>query len=94
MEVLSASGAPLLKVSDDTGSDTTPLNVFGVPTFAPIQDTRKYFDYHHTAADTLDKVDRQELRENAAVVAVLAYALANMDATFTHTPKPVPDWMK
>ena len=47
------------------------------------QDGTDYFDYHHTAADTLDKIVPQELAENAAVVAVTAYALANLE-------KPLP----
>jgi len=51
----------------------------GVPAFSPIQDSRFYFNYHHTAADTLDKIVPKELAENSAVVAVLAYALANME---------------
>ncbi|MEW6284297.1 MAG: hypothetical protein AB1758_37125, partial [Candidatus Eremiobacterota bacterium] len=45
-----------------------------VPGFYPIQDD-PYCDYHHTAADTLDKLDPATLRENCAVMAVLAYAL-------------------
>jgi hypothetical protein len=40
------------------------------------QDSRFYFNYHHTAADTFDRIDPRELNENAAVMAVLAYALA------------------
>jgi Zn-dependent M28 family amino/carboxypeptidase len=48
-----------------------------VPSFAPVQDSRYYFNYHHTAADTFDKVDPHHLNENAAVMAVLAYALAD-----------------
>jgi carboxypeptidase Q len=43
----------------------------------PAQDSRFYFNYHHTAADTFDKVDARELNENAAVMTVLAYALAD-----------------
>ena len=39
------------------------------PGIGIIQDGRKYFDYHHSAADTLDKVDPQELRENVAAMA-------------------------
>ena len=53
----------------------------GVPGIGIIQDGRKYFDYHHTAADTLDKVDPQELSENAAAMAVMGYALAAMPDT-------------
>jgi carboxypeptidase Q len=49
----------------------------GVPGFTPTQDSRFYFNYHHTAADTFDKVDPRHLGENAAVMAVTAYALAD-----------------
>ena len=93
-DVLAMSGAGMVRSSDDTGADIIPLSVAGVPTFSPIQDQRKYFDYHHSAADTLDKIDPRELRENAAVVAVLAYALATMDGTLPRKPLPVPDWLK
>jgi carboxypeptidase Q len=55
------------------------LEKAGVPAFSPIQDNRFYFNYHHTAADTLDKIVPKELAENSAVVAVVAYALANME---------------
>ena len=60
------------------GADIAPISDAGVPTFGVMQDGRKYFDYHHSAADTLDKVVPAELRENAAAMAVLAYALTNM----------------
>ncbi|MGC2112415.1 MAG: M20/M25/M40 family metallo-hydrolase [Candidatus Korobacteraceae bacterium] len=92
--VLQTSGAGILRSSEDTGADIIPLRVAGVPTFSPLQDARRYFDYHHTAADTLDKIDPRELRENAAVVAVLAYALANMQTDLPRKPQPVPDWLK
>lgn len=78
-EVLSASGAGLLELTDFTGADIQHLADQHVPTFAPIQDSRTYFDYHHTAADTLDKVKPAQLTENAAVMAVTAYALANLE---------------
>jgi hypothetical protein len=48
-----------------------------------LQDGRTYFDYHHTAADTLDKIVPLELRENATAMAVMGYALAAM-------PDPLP----
>lgn len=93
-KVLQSSGAGIVQASDDTGMDITPLNIYGVPTFAPIQDARKYFYWHHTAADTLDKIDPQELRENGAIMAVLGYALANMDGELPRKAKPVPEWMQ
>jgi carboxypeptidase Q len=70
-------GAGVLTPSPEAGEDISGINALGVPGFAPIQDGRYYFNYHHTAADTFDKVDAHELNENAAVVTVLAYALAD-----------------
>jgi hypothetical protein len=51
----------------------------GVPALSPIQDSRFYFNYHHSAADTLDKIDPKQLAETTAIVAVAAYALANSE---------------
>lgn len=62
------------------GADISPLCKAGVPGFAPRQDNRSYFMYHHTAADTFDKVNPQFLAENTALVATLLWALANGDA--------------
>jgi hypothetical protein len=81
--ILRKSGASILNLAEHPGADITPLTKLGVPGFSPIQDNRTYFNYHHTAADTLDKIVPQELAENAAVVAVTAYALANLE-------KPLP----
>jgi carboxypeptidase Q len=77
-QVLQSIGATILQTAEDTETDIGPLLALGVPCFGPIQDERFYFNYHHTAADTLDKVVPRELQENAAVVAVLAYSLADL----------------
>ena len=77
--LLQESGAGSLNLVEHCGADIEPLEKAGVPAFSPIQDNRFYFNYHHTAADTLDKIVPKELAENSAVVAVLAYALANME---------------
>jgi len=61
------------------GADIGPLTQRGVPSFAPYFDTRTYFNYHHTAADTFDKVEPKALAESGSVMAVLAYALANLE---------------
>ncbi len=84
LDVLLPVGSTLVRPTTvSPGSDIEPLVDAGVPGLGIIQDGRKYFDYHHTAADTLDKVDPQELRENAAAMAVMGYALAAM-------PDPLP----
>jgi Zn-dependent M28 family amino/carboxypeptidase len=78
-DILRPVGATVFRSSEySPGSDIDPLVEGGVPGIGIMADGRKYFDYHHTAADTLDKVDPQELRENAAAMAVMAYALAAM----------------
>jgi hypothetical protein len=77
--ILQESGAGMLNLVEHCGADIEPLEKAGVPAFSPIQDSRFYFDYHHTAADTLDKIVPKELAENSVVVAVVAYALANIE---------------
>jgi carboxypeptidase Q len=77
--ILQESGAGMLNLVEHCGADIEPLEKVGVPSFSPIQDSRFYFNYHHTAADTLDKIAPKELAENSAVVAVAAYALSNME---------------
>ena len=77
--ILQESGAGMLNFVEHCGADIEPLEKADVPAFSPIQDGRFYFNYHHTAADTLDKIVPKELAENSAVVAVVTYALANME---------------
>ena len=79
-EVLKPVGANLVRLTSySPGSDISPLAQAGVPAFGIIQDGRTYFNYHHTAADTLDKVNPVTLRENAAAAVVMGYALAEME---------------
>ncbi|MGA9393121.1 MAG: M20/M25/M40 family metallo-hydrolase [Candidatus Sulfotelmatobacter sp.] len=76
---LQSIGATVLQPSTyPPGADIAGMSEAGVPAFGVMQDGRTYFNYHHSAADTLDKVVPTELRENAAAMAVLASALANM----------------
>lgn len=63
--------------SKHTGADTSPLVDSGVPGFGLVPDPRHYFDYHHSAADTLDKIDPKALTQNTAALAGLAWVLAN-----------------
>lgn len=79
LEVLESVGSTaLLPSSFAPGADIAEMSDAGVPALGILQDGRTYFHYHHTAADTLDKVVPSELRENAAVMAVMGYALASM----------------
>jgi Zn-dependent M28 family amino/carboxypeptidase len=77
--VLMSVGATVMQASSyPPGADIAAMSDAGVPAFGVMQDGRTYFNYHHSAADTLDKIVPAELRENAAAMAVLAYALTNM----------------
>jgi carboxypeptidase Q len=86
---LAPIGAALLSTDSDVGEDINSVVGQGVPGFAPTQDSRYYFNYHHTAADTFDKVNPRHLGENAAVMAVLAYALADSSSPAPRAP-PAP----
>ena len=61
------------------GTDIEPLTTDGVPGLSPRTVEEHYFDWHHTDADTLDKVDPVEFRKNAAMLSVVTYVLADMD---------------
>jgi Zn-dependent M28 family amino/carboxypeptidase len=76
--VLAPIGATLVENTGDAPADVKPMAAHGVPVFGLTQDERTYFSFHHTAADTLDKINPHELAENAAVMAVLGFALADM----------------
>jgi hypothetical protein len=66
------------KVGDGHGgSDIGPMEPAGVPQVGLDVDNRTYFDIHHTEADTLDKVDPQQLADDVVAVAVLAYIAAD-----------------
>jgi carboxypeptidase Q len=60
------------------GSDIAPLLKDGVPGLGERTVGTHYFDWHHTEADTLDKVDVQDFRKNMASLAVMSYVLADM----------------
>lgn len=73
-----------------SGADLIPMiksaGVLGVGHWVEGQ---HYFDLHHTEADTIDKVDPQELADNVATVAVFAYIAAEMEERFGGEP-PAP----
>ena len=76
--------------SDDQpggGPDLYPLIAAGVPTSRLHQDGRDYFDLHHTADDTVDKLDAASLDQNVAAFAVFAWLVADSDVTFRAEPE-------
>ncbi len=67
------------EVSDNGhGTDIGPLMLEGVPGLGFETIGEHYFDWHHTDADTLDKVDPQHFRRAVGMLAVMGYVLADM----------------
>ncbi|EJL21992.1 putative aminopeptidase [Caulobacter sp. AP07] len=64
------------------GADIGGLEESGVPVVALNQDASRYFDYHHTMDDTLNKVRPDELAQNVAAWASFLYLVADSDIDF------------
>jgi Zn-dependent M28 family amino/carboxypeptidase len=64
------------------GADIAPLAGAGVPVFGLSQDGTRYFDLHHTADDTLDKIDPAQLSQNVAAWAGLVWLIADSEVDF------------
>ena len=71
------------------GVDIGPLARAGVPVFTLAQDGTRYFDLHHTANDTLDKIDPEQLSQNVAAWAGLIWLIADSDVDF-RAMRPAP----
>ncbi|MCH7613831.1 MAG: M20/M25/M40 family metallo-hydrolase [Candidatus Marinimicrobia bacterium] len=61
------------------GADIGPIMKEGVPGMGLKVDGSKYFWYHHTHADAMDKLDKNEFNRCVATLAVMAYVVADMD---------------
>lgn len=70
------------QVETEGGVDVGPLGPLGVPFFGLAQDGTRYFDLHHTANDTLDKIDPAQLSQNVAAWAGLVWLIADSDVDF------------
>ncbi|WP_333819090.1 M20/M25/M40 family metallo-hydrolase [Ohtaekwangia sp.] len=57
------------------GADIGPLQAQGVPIIGFLPDSQRYFDYHHTREDTIDKVSKRELELGTAAMASLIYLI-------------------
>jgi carboxypeptidase Q len=77
--------APLLRPLDageiriaGSGADVSPMVENGVLGLGVQHDTTKYWEIHHTQADTFDKIVPEDLARNVAVMAIMTYVLADM----------------
>ena len=83
-ERLQAIGALLTPITANQithnggGSDIEALMEAGVPGLGEISSGAHYFDWHHSEADTFDKINPQDFRESVAAMAVMTFVLADM----------------
>jgi Zn-dependent M28 family amino/carboxypeptidase len=73
--------------SAEPGADVTPLLELGVPILDLRQDGTRYFDIHHSANDTIDKIDPGVIAQAAAAYATAAWAAAETDGDFGRVPE-------
>lgn len=78
-----AALAPLGVIPADNesngSSDVEPLSEAGVPAATLMLDGADYFDLHHTADDTLDKIHPDRINQSAAAYAVFAWLAAELN---------------
>ena len=71
-----------------SGEDVQALQPAGVPLFGISLDLEHYFDVHHSAADTLDKVDPEQLKKSVAALATMAFVVADREGSWDGPPAP------
>lgn len=83
MKIIANTLAPLGITQGDNqahgGPDLQPLMKLGVPVVTLHQDGTDYFDYHHTANDTLDKINPETLKQATTAFATTAYLAAELE---------------
>jgi hypothetical protein len=84
-KILEPLGIAIDKENGGPGPDIGAMAALGMPWAELAQDGTDYFDYHHTANDTLDKIDPEALKQQVAAYAVLAYLAA--ETTIDFEPK-------
>jgi carboxypeptidase Q len=78
--LLESIGATSIRAGG-AGADVGPLTAAGVPGLGLQVDGTRYFWYHHSEADTVDKLDPREMAQCVAAMAVMAYVIADMPET-------------
>jgi len=85
--VVESLGIKYLGTEASGGADLGPLRELGMPVLDLWTDAAPYFDLHHTANDTFDKVDPALVRQNVAAYATIVYLAAQAEGGFGRLPK-------
>ena len=86
-ELLAPIGASSMSAGF-SGEDVLALKPNGVPLFGISLDLEHYFDVHHSAADTLDKVDPEQLKKSVAALATMAFVVADREGSWDQIAPP------
>jgi Zn-dependent M28 family amino/carboxypeptidase len=84
--VIEPLGVDYLGTEASGGADLGPMRELGMPVMDLKTDAAPYFDLHHTADDTFDKVDPELVRLNVAAFAVIAYLASEAEGGFGRLP--------
>ncbi len=81
--------AETLTISDTGGTDHIPFDSIGLPGFQFIQDPIEYWSRtHHATADVFDRIQLEDLKQAATIIATFTYQAAMMDERFPRKPLP------
>jgi Zn-dependent M28 family amino/carboxypeptidase len=95
--LLAPISADHLTIGEAGGADLTYLLPSGVPSLGLLLDATEYFDYHHTANDTFDKIDPRILDRSTAALATAAWVLADAPDALERIPpekRKLPAWAR
>jgi hypothetical protein len=89
MAPLHSLGMTTLSIRDTGGTDHLPFDRVGLPGFQFIQDEVEYSSRtHHSTMDTYERLQEEDLRKNAVIVATFAYHAANRAGKLPRKPLP------
>ncbi len=84
-------GMTTLTIRDTGGTDHQSFDAVGLPGFQFIQDTVEYNSRtHHSTADVYERIQEEDMRKNAVIVASFVYHAANRDEKLPRKPLPPP----
>jgi hypothetical protein len=89
-ELLKPLGVTERAEGGESGADVSPLIPLGVPMLSLRQDASRYFDFHHSADDTLDKIDPRNMQQAVAAVVAVTAVVADMPGTLGRVPPQKP----
>jgi hypothetical protein len=84
-------GMSTLTIRDTGGTDHQAFDAVGLPGFQFIQDTVEYDTRtHHSNMDTYERIQEEDMRKNAVIVASFVYHAANREQLLPRKPLPRP----